>query len=243
MYWLFFVTSCIFFFAVAFVIWLFTFLFDRRLYILHTYSSFWGSVYIWLNPLWRVRILGRENAKAAGPCIMVCNHQSMLDILVLYNLFLNFKFVSKKGIFRLPLIGWLMRMNRYLEVDRKKPESYHRLLRSAAMHLERGSALLMFPEGTRRPAGGLGNFKEGAFRMALQNRVPLLPIVLEGTGGAMSGKFPVMKKKQTIYVSVMTPIPYSFFRDMPPADLLEHTRKKMKKTYADLKRFRNNQSS
>ena len=91
---------------------------DKRLLILHMFSCFWGSCYIWFNPLWRVRITGRKKIPWRRPCVIVSNHQSMLDILVLYHLFVPYKWVSKKENFNLPIIGWNMRLNDYLEIER-----------------------------------------------------------------------------------------------------------------------------
>ena len=82
-------------FPFALVIWVTTYPFDKRHTILHYYSCFWGSMFIWTNPMWRVQISNRDRIKRGKPYVLVSNHQSMLDICVIYLLFKPFKWVSK----------------------------------------------------------------------------------------------------------------------------------------------------
>ena len=89
------VSSIFFFFPIAVTIWLLTILFDRRLAVLHMWTSIWASTYSWLNPLWTVKVLGREKVDPKKAYVIVSNHQSMVDILVLFRLFIHFKWVSK----------------------------------------------------------------------------------------------------------------------------------------------------
>ena len=95
-----------------------TVLFDRRLVLLHRFTCFWASLYTWLNPAWRVRIEGREKIRPRTAYVMVANHQSLLDILVLFRLFTHFKWVSKIENFRVPCVGWNMSLNRYIKLRR-----------------------------------------------------------------------------------------------------------------------------
>src|SRR5262249_51268254 len=115
---------------------------------------------------------------------MVSNHQSLLDILVLFRLFVHFKWVSKAELFRIPCIGWNMTLNRYIRLRRGNPESIAAMIRDAERTLAEGSSLMIFPDGTRSPDGHLKPFKRGAFTLALRPRVPLLPIVMQGTSHA-----------------------------------------------------------
>ena len=159
--WTFFLVSSIIMFTIGSVIWMLTRWFDRRLIVLHLFASFWAALYIWFNPLWNVSIEGRKKLPWRKSAILVSNHQSMIDILVLYLLFAPYKWVSKKENFRIPLIGWLMHLNKYIEIDRASRESHLKFMKKSADYLKQSSSLLMFPEGTRHPGGKLGTFKSG----------------------------------------------------------------------------------
>src|ERR1043166_10150492 len=92
-FWVFIVVSSIFLFPIALALWAVTVLFDDRLVLLHRFTCFWASLYTWLNPAWRVRIEGREKIRRDTAYVIVANHQSLLDILVLFRLFVHFKWV------------------------------------------------------------------------------------------------------------------------------------------------------
>lgn len=233
--WTFFLISSIILFAIAILVWLITRWFDRRLVILHLWSCFWGSWYIWFNPLWRVRVSGRRKIPWRRPCILVSNHQSMVDILVLYHLFVPYKWVSKKENFSIPLVGWNMRLNNYLEIERGKKNSLVKLLNKAAKLIEQGNSILIFPEGTRYPGGSLGAFREGAFKMALDNRVDIIPIVLDGSAKALPKKGAILTGFANIRVRVLDPIPYSTFAGKSARELRTFVRDLMSEEYERLK--------
>jgi 1-acyl-sn-glycerol-3-phosphate acyltransferase len=233
--WTFFIITSVVMFSVCFAVWLVTRWFDRRLVLLHLVSAFWGSFYIWFNPLWRVRIKGRRNIPWRRSCVIVSNHQSMLDILVLYHLFAPYKWVSKSENFRIPIIGWLMRLNDYLEIRREEKHSYARLMERVRYFLGIGCSILIFPEGTRYPGGHLGPFKEGAFRMALENHVDIVPVVLEGTARALPKKGAILTGFTRIDVRVLEAIPYASFAKMNPRELQIHVWDNMAGTYARLR--------
>ncbi len=233
--WTFFVCTCILMFCVACLIWLLTKSFDRRLVGLHIFSSLWGSLYIWLNPLWSVRVKGRRKIPWKRPAVLVSNHQSMLDILVLYQLFSPYKWVSKKENFSIPIIGWLMRLNAYLEIERGSRGSYPGFMRKAGLLLKQGSSLLIFPEGTRYPGGALGPFREGAFRMALDNAVDIVPVVLDGTARALPRKGVILTGHARIRVHVLDPLPYDDFSGSRPEELMNRVRRLMSEEYARIR--------
>jgi 1-acyl-sn-glycerol-3-phosphate acyltransferase len=233
--WTFFVLSSILFIIIAFFIWIVTVIPDKRLYLLHGFSSFWGSLYIWLNPLWQVRITGKEHFRKGITYMIVSNHQSMLDILIFYSLFRHYKFVSKSENFRIPIIGWLMRLNDYPEINRGDQESKLLLFRRVKVLLSQKNSILMFPEGTRHPGGYLGPFKEGAFVMALDNNVPVLPIVLEGTARALPKKGFILPGRTSVRVSILEEIPVEPFERKKPVELLQYTRHFMEAEYERLK--------
>ncbi len=117
-YWTVIVVTCPFFFLVALLVWAVTAPFDRRKVVLHLYSSAWAVFYVRLNPLWRLRTTGRQLLPSQGAAVLVANHASLIDILVLFDLFRPFKWVSKAEIFKVPFVGWNMRLNGYVPLVR-----------------------------------------------------------------------------------------------------------------------------
>lgn len=223
-FWAFLVASSIALFPVAVLIWLATAPFDRRLVVLHRFTCFWASLYTWLNPAWRVRVEGREKIDPRRAYVMVANHQSLLDILVLFRLFTHYKWVSKIENFRVPCIGWNMSMNRYIKLRRGDRESVLRMLDACARALGEGNSIMMFPEGTRSPDGRLRDFKPGAFDLAQRARVGLLPIVVEGTAQALPKRGFVLQGRHPIRVRVLDEVPYASFAGMAVEEVAQMMR-------------------
>lgn len=234
-YWLFVGLSCIVIFAGALVLWVFTSPFDRRLWLQHRYSCFWGSLYIRLNPFWPLHIEGREKIDHSRVYVAVSNHQSMLDILVIHSLFFHFKWVSKKENLYIPFVGWNMMLNRYVVLDRASRRSFIRMMRDCKRHIRQGSSIMIFPEGTRSADGNMRNFKEGAFRLARQAQCPILPIVLDGTGESLPKKGYVIRKKTPVILKVLDPVMPEKFEDMEPHDISIMVREKMEKALNELR--------
>lgn len=210
-------------FACALVIWLVTVLFDKRLVILHYFSSFWASIYIWLMPAWSVSIEGRKNIKKKT-YVVVSNHQSLLDILVAFRIFFPFKWVSKAEIFKIPFIGWNMTLNRYIHLIRGDRESIRLMLQDCNKALANGSSVFMFPEGTRSETGRLRPFKPGAFLLAKENKVPILPIVINGTNKALPKHSLEFQGKHEIRVKILEEIPCETFEHMTDSDTADMVR-------------------
>jgi 1-acyl-sn-glycerol-3-phosphate acyltransferase len=232
--WIFFVLSSTILMIIACIIWLVTVIPDKRLYVLHALSCFWGSLYIWVCPLWQVKITGKENIRKGVTYIIISNHQSMIDIPVLYSLFIHYKFVSKAENFRVPFVGWLMILNNYPKIKRGDRKSKLLLFRKVSILVSKGSSIMMFPEGTRHPGGYLGPFRDGAFIMALNNRLPILPIVMDGSARALPKKGFVLPGKATIRVSILPEIPIGPFEGKKAVDLMKHARQIMEAEYARL---------
>jgi 1-acyl-sn-glycerol-3-phosphate acyltransferase len=211
LFWVFLVISSLLCFPVALLLWAATAPFDRRRAALHQFTCFWASLYTWLNPAWRVTIAGREHIRRDTSYVMVANHQSLLDILVLFRLFVHFKWVAKIELFKIPCIGWNMSLNRYVKLRRGDPESIARMMRTCEERIVEGSSIMMFPEGTRSADGRLRPFKHGAFTLAQRARIPLLPIVVEGTADALPKRGFVLQGRHRIRVRVLPEIPYARF--------------------------------
>jgi 1-acyl-sn-glycerol-3-phosphate acyltransferase len=224
LFWLFLGTTSIALFLLAVAVWTTTALLDRRQVWLHRFTCFWGSLYTWANPMWPVSIRGRERIDPRETYVMVANHLSLLDILVLFRLFRHFKWVSKVENFRIPFIGWNMALNRYIQLRRGDRESVREMMTACERTLAEGSSIMMFPEGTRSRTGRLQAFKTGAFELALRANRPLLPIVIEGTADALPKRGFVLQGRHPIRVTVLDPIPPERFAQLSAKELAEQTR-------------------
>lgn len=222
--WLIVFLSFILLFPIAAIIWFTTVLFDKRLKVLHLFSCFWASTYIFTNPFWKVKIIDRRKIKSDGVYVMICNHQSMLDIIVLYRLFTHFKWVSKKELFKIPIVGWNMSLNRYIPVDRGNKTSHLKMFNMCETNLRDGSSIMIFPEGTRSEDAEIHNFKEGAFKIALKAKASILPIVLDGTSDLLPKHGLVFRTKNTIKVKILDPVPYADFEKLSAKELTEKFR-------------------
>src|SRR5208337_1624075 len=209
--WIVFILTSILMFIIVLITKLLTFLFDPKLRILQWMSCFWASLLVWSNPLWKTTFLGRKKIKDNQTYVILCNHQSYLDILVLYGLFKNFKWVSKSDIFKIPIVGWNMTLNNYISVNRNNKRSQVAMLKACEDHLHRGSSIMIFPEGTRSKDGEIHTFKEGAFRLALAAKVSVVPIVVDGTLHGFPTKGLLFDRTCKISVKVLDPIPYESF--------------------------------
>ena len=196
---------------------------DRR--VLHAFVCWTCHAYLHLNPLWRVRVEGRERIPP-GASVLVVNHQSLADVAACMGLHRPFKFVSKASLFSLPLVGWAMRMLRYVRLERGRPHSTRAMLDDCRRWLRRGVAVLMFPEGTYAPGEALLHFKPGAFLLARDERVPLVPVLLTGTRDLVVGDGPWMSPRVDIRVRVLDPI------DFPAGAEALHVAAEMRERFA-----------
>jgi 1-acyl-sn-glycerol-3-phosphate acyltransferase len=213
-YWAFFLLTLPVFFVPAVVIWLVTAPFDRRRVLLHLYSCFWGAFYIYANPIWKVRVNGRRKVPWREPVVIVTNHASLIDIIVLFALYRPYKWVSKESNFKLPFIGWNMRLNGYVPLVRGKRESVIRMMELCRDYLNSGSSVLIFPEGTRSKTGGLQPFKDGAFQLAMDTGRAILPIAVSGTARSLPKHGLILRDSMDAHIEVLDLLGPSDFEDV-----------------------------
>jgi len=225
LFWTFLTLSSIALFPIALAIWAVTAAFDRRRVVLHQFTCLWASLYTWTNPLWPVTITGLEHFRRGVTYVMVANHRSLLDILVLFRLFRHFKWVSKIEIFKVPCIGWNMVLNGYVKLRRGDAASIAEMMQACDGLLAEGNSIMMFPEGTRSIDGRLRAFKHGAFTLAQRAQVPLLPIVLTGTSEALPKRGFVLQGRHDIRVRILPEIPYESFAHLSTEELTESVRR------------------
>ena len=216
-------TSAVFF-IVALVLWALTVPVDRRLIVLHLFTSFWASLYLWVMPAWSVQVDGRRHDAWKRNYVIVSNHQSQLDILVAFRLFIPFKWVSKAEVFKLPFIGWNMSLNRYIKLKRGDQAGTASMFADCENSLSQGNSIFIFPEGTRSTTGELKPFKPGAFIIAKKMAVPILPVVISGTNAALPKHSLNFHGRQHMRIRTLEPIPAEQFATMSVEDLTEMVR-------------------
>lgn len=221
----FFVTSTVLF-VLAVVIRILTAPFDPSRCVLHKLSCFWASLYLWGNPYWSLRKKGLKGFDRKRSYVIVSNHQSWVDILILFNSFIHFKWISKKQMFNVPLLGWNMRLNGYIPIDRGNEESGRRCLEMSRGWLAKGSSVLYFPEGTRSRDGKLLPFKMGAFKLAVESGHDVLPIVIRGSLNALPKDSVLLHRKSRMSLEVLPPISVKSFQgnESGAESLMNHVR-------------------
>ena len=205
LYWPYLILSAAVLFWPALVIFLLTFAWDKKLRLLHRYTSVWGGHYLAWAPFAGVRVEGRENVAVGRPYVFVSNHQSMVDILAVFATGLDYKWVSKVENFYAPFIGWNMALNRYIPLKRGHLPSILRMFRRCEATLAQGSSVFVFPEGTRSPDGNLQRFFRGAFVLSARNKAPIVPVVIDGTAEIL-GKGSTRIVPRPVRVTVLPPI-------------------------------------
>lgn len=134
-----------------------------------------------VNPNWKIRISGRTDIDDRRPYVMVCNHLSQADIPLISNLPWEMKWVAKKELFDIPIVGWMMKLASDISVDRRAPDRKEATFKMARHYLSHNCSVIFFPEGTRSLNGKLNAFTRGAFELAIREQIPVLPLVIDGT--------------------------------------------------------------
>ena len=181
--------------------------FDKRRRVVHELSRALCFSWWYVPFTWRRRIEGLEHVDKNKPYVIVINHNSMVDIISLYFVRLNFRWVSKQEVFRIPFIGPLLWMHGDIAIQRgRATESMRKVLNDGKMWLGRSVSVAMFPEGTRSKNGEIQRFKSGAFALAKEAGVEILPVVMDGTTKIFRPKSFWFNWKHRLTVKVLPPI-------------------------------------
>jgi 1-acyl-sn-glycerol-3-phosphate acyltransferase len=203
-------------FPVSFIIWLIVLPFDKDRRVIHRILIWQSQASRILLPVKSIRIEGREKAVKGATYVVISNHQSIIDILFINTLGYRVKWISKIENNKIPILGWYLRMADYISVDRGNEESKIAMIEKSLNCLKTGTSIMIFPEGTRSKDGEVGFFKRGAFQLAMQAEVPILPIVIDGTGGILPKHGLVFGTGHDVKMKVLDPVrPESFGTDNP----------------------------
>jgi 1-acyl-sn-glycerol-3-phosphate acyltransferase len=169
----------------VFITWLVTLPFDKGRYAAGYLFRKLTVVHQVLNPLWTFHTTGTFPTDPRRPYVVVANHQSFVDILLISHLPWEMKWLSKKDFFQYPLVGWMMRMAGDIKLYRGQRDSAIAAMAACRDRLDKRVSVMIFPEGTRSHDGELKAFKSGAFRLAIEAGAPVLPLAVNGAYTAL----------------------------------------------------------
>jgi len=151
----------------------------------HAIATLWFKIILALSGV-RVNVRGVENIPKGAPVIFLSNHQGAFDIPALQAYIpLRYRWVAKKSLFSIPVVGWSMSMAGYIPIEREAARKASKSIDAAAEKIKNGLSVLVFPEGTRSVSGELLPFKRGAFSLAVRSGAPVIPVAITGTKDIM----------------------------------------------------------
>ncbi|MDE6445577.1 MAG: 1-acyl-sn-glycerol-3-phosphate acyltransferase [Alistipes sp.] len=181
--------------------------FDKSRRTVHELSRVLVRIFFFIPPFWRQRVIGREYVDRSKSYVIVLNHNTVVDIPALYCIPLNFRWVSKREVFRTPFFGQFLVLHGDICIDRgRAAEAKEQMVGKGCEWLRRGVSVAVFPEGTRSRDGEIHRFKTGAFALAKEAGVAILPVVLDGTASLIKKNF-LFNWRNRITVRVLPPVP------------------------------------
>jgi 1-acyl-sn-glycerol-3-phosphate acyltransferase len=190
----------------------------------HKIARFWGRSILIVSRI-KVSVEGLSNIDGSKSYIYMPNHQSNFDIPVLLgHLKVQFRWLAKVELFKIPIFGHAMRKAGYISIDRNNRESAFESLKVAAHKIKNGVSVLIFPEGTRSRDGNIRPFKKGGFVVAIDSGAPIVPVVITGTRSIMTkGSLRINPGKVTMIIH--QPIQTSVYTRETKGALMESVRR------------------
>jgi 1-acyl-sn-glycerol-3-phosphate acyltransferase len=191
-----------------------------------------GKALVKVNPLWRVKVEGKEKLDTGGPFVLVVNHQSFADLIAMCFLDHPTKYLGKASVFDVPIFGWALRIAGEVPVVRGNRDSGREALERLGAWLDRGVSVALFPEGTRSATGDIGPFKVGAFKLAIAHRRAVVPVVLSGARNLLPKGSLVFQGHADVCVRVLDPVSTDGYTLDDAGKLAEEVRSRMVESYA-----------
>ncbi len=196
-----------------------------------------GKSMLWISRV-KVYIDGIENIKKEDAQILASNHISQFDIVVLTAIApVNIGWVAKKELFIIPFLGWLMRANGHIAIDRSSGKKAIKSINEAAEKVKNGANIVIFPEGTRSRDGNLLPFKKGVFHLCTRTGVPLIPIYILGTYDVLNPNSLSIKSGK-VYVKIGQGIPTSDYPNNKAGALMDDLRVKILELKTETEKFK-----
>lgn len=182
-----------------------------------TVQVLWSRSVLWFL-LVPIKVTGREHVNPKQSYVFVANHQSFLDVFAVYGwLPNNFKWLMKKEIRKVPFVGTACKVAGHIFVDRSNPRAALQSMEHIKGELVDGISTVIFPEGTRTKTGEMGRFKQGAFKIAMDLNLPVVPLSLKGFHHAMPARQLFVNPKASTALHIGEPIDLSQFADINEA--------------------------
>jgi 1-acyl-sn-glycerol-3-phosphate acyltransferase len=198
-------------------------IFDRTGMFPHLIARGWARSILFVSRI-RVTVTGLSNIDPAKSYIYMSNHQSNFDIPVLLAcLKVQFRWVAKAELFRIPLFGAAMKQAGYISIDRSDRTAAFASLKKAAETIKNGFSIIIFPEGTRSLDGNIRPFKKGGFVLAVDSGVPIVPVILHGTRSIMP-KRQLRIEPGKVILDINEPVDTTHYTRETKDDLLEKIR-------------------
>ncbi len=169
------------------------------------FPHWWARIFCVLSMV-RVRVRGRENISQGTSYVFVANHQGAYDIFAVYGyLGHNFRWMMKKGLSKIPLVGYSCKVSGHIYVDNSTPAAVRRTMATAEKQLAGGMSVVVFPEGSRTPDGKLHSFRRGAYQLAMEFNLPVVPVTIDGAYDVMP-RSALLPRYGTITLTIHRPI-------------------------------------
>lgn len=237
-YYLFLVLLCTVFMILSAVALVVCWPFDKGRRTVHELSRILVRIFFFIPPFWRQRVVGRELIDRRQRYVIVVNHNTVIDIPALYYIPLNFRWVSKREVFRVPFFGQFLVLHGDICIDRgRAAEAMEQLLREGRRWISRGASVAIFPEGTRSKDGEIHRFKAGAFLLAREAGAAILPVVLDGTK-TLIGPRAMFNWGNRITVRVLPSVPAERVASTDPHELMAEVHELMAEALAEIRNKR-----
>lgn len=237
-YYLFLVLLCTVFMILSAIALVVCWPFDRGRRVVHELSRILVRVFFFLPLRWRQRVEGLEHVDRRKRYVIVLNHNTVIDIPALYYIPLNFRWVSKREVFRTPFFGQYLVLHGDICIDRgRATEALEQMVREGKKWISRGASIAVFPEGTRSKDGEIHRFKAGAFTLAREAGVEILPVVMDGTR-TLIRKNLLFNWGNRITIRVLPAIPAERVASAEPHELMGEVHDAMCAALADIRKNR-----
>ena len=199
--------SLVFLVAIVFLpIVLLSLIFDKKRIFVSKMTVLFCRYFLWSSFFWKINYLHNPHLQAKKTYIYIANHQSLLDILAVFFIKFPFKFVAKRMLFSVPVVGQYMQLSQLIPIRRGNKQSINQMLKAASHHLLIDNSLLFFPEGSRVLENTVKPFKKGAFLLAIKHQIPIVPVAIHCIKKPLMQKIFHGKGRETITIKVLDPI-------------------------------------
>jgi len=210
--------------------------FSKKGNICHKLARAWAWSILAASRI-KVTVKGLSNIDSLGSCIYMPNHQSNFDIPVLLaHLKVQFRWLAKIELFKIPIFGYAMKRAGYISIDRSNRKSAFKSLKRAARIIREGVSVIIFPEGTRNLENNIALFKKGGFVLAVDSGVPIVPVIIHGTREIMPKKKLFIQTRDVI-LEIKKPIETKDYTRKTKEDLMEKVRQIISDSFEEGKRY------